>query len=262
MDMAFKMFQRKLIQNQNLIVSQLNNLERSLLTENLNDKITLSQSLQSICSNFRSDCGPDTPTWVIQLQTLTNNLVQNRNVIDHKINLLSFIQNNKDAIALHDWNSGGYKHDLNFDSIYEHYKSQSKLPELFDNLISIIEKIISEEDLELGNISKKLQFLLSVIRSNTNKSYFGDQSILAYLVFFIKEFLLNMASSIPGLKEFIEALISTANKIDREMKQTAEKTDSDIKKKLDLTDMISYNSVGLELKNIESSFKKQIDLLA
>lgn len=262
MDYAFQMFQRKLKQNQQKIVTLLTNLETILLNEDLNKKTLNIKSINDICNIYRVDCGPDTPKWVIQLQNLTNKYLKQTTIPAHKLEIYNFIKSNKNEIAIHDWNKGGYDHDLNFEKIYEKYKSESRLTELFDNMIDLLEKMIVEEDLELGNLENKISFLLSVIRSNISKSYSADQSILSYIIYFIKEFLLNMASNIPGLKEFIDAMISTVKLIDSEIVEVSQKTNNEIKEKLKQTNLIGYNSNGKEINSIENELEKKVNKLA
>ncbi len=260
MDKAYEMFHRNLKNLQSNIVTKMVQLETLLVSENLNEKVSITQGLISLCSELSKICGPDAPQWINQLLQLSNKLIGNRNDVNNKVILLNFIHKSKNEISLHNWKEGGYNLDLNFENIYDYYKSESKLPELFNELIKLLEKIINTEEVELGEAEKKFKFLLSVIQSNMNKSYYGDQSILNYLVFFIKEFLLNLSRSIPGLKEFFEAIISTANKIYNEFKETEKNTEKKIREQLNIENLTIYNTSG-ELAVIEKELNKKIDFL-
>ncbi len=260
MDKAYEMFQKKLKSHQAFIGSTCDQITPIFIADDVNQKVSIVQSLIHACTKLRDLCDPDTPAWVIRLLAVSTQFIQNRNDIATRNALISLISGIRSEISLYDWNLGGYQSDYNFEEIYKKYKTESRLPELFDELISLIENILNDQEIELADSEKKIKLLLTIIRSNNKKSLFADQSILNYLIFFIKEFLLNLSQNIPGLREFIEALITTAEKIKDEIEVTRRKTEDEIKSKTKVDLLVSYNSAGI-IKELNDAYQSKVDLL-
>ncbi len=81
----------------------------------------------------------DYPAWLNPLIEGLNHFIGSRwkqkNLIEHLINNLDSINNHKWVFEKSENIS------FNFDEIYNHYKSESRLPELFDQIINILEEI-------------------------------------------------------------------------------------------------------------------------
>ena len=254
MDIAYNMFIKNLKSKQSIITTNIGKLRTILLSEDVKQKLQASQSIEQTCRDLMQMCGPDTPEWVKQLQLLTRDFIGKQNNLQTKVNLMNYIIDSSDDIRNHDWQIGGFNYDLSFENIYRQYKRESHLPDLFDELIEQIETLLQDEEIDLQDAERKISFLLSIVKSNLNKSMYGDQSVLSYLTYFIKEFMLNLCGTIPGLREFVEAIIATAKKINDELVVTREKTEKRICDQLNLKSLPQYDNQGKYLEQIEDHF--------
>jgi hypothetical protein len=261
MDKAFEMFQLRLTQMQQAIINGIGEVENTLIGDDLNAKMQKASDLMGQCKNLMDLCGDQVPSWTIQIYNSAHQFMSNNQDFRNRKQISDLLLAIKNEVALHNWNLGEYDSNLNFEKIYERYKAESKLSELFNELIRLIEKIISENIIGQDQLEKNFKFLLSIVRSNTNKSYFGDQSVISYVMYFIKEFLLNLASNIPGLKEGLTALIDTAKKLKTEMDETKQKTEQEIERVAKVKSIVLYSDDG-SIKQIEDLYGKKVDLLS
>jgi hypothetical protein len=259
-DKAFIMFQRKLKQYQSEIIQICSDLEVIITGDNTNEKNTKIGTLIAACTKLIELGDSDTPQWVNQINEKSQDLIKDFGNLNKRRKLIDIIHQLRTEMTLHDWKIGGYDSKTNFESIYQKYKEESKLPDLFDELILLIEKMLSDSSFDLGKAENKFKFLLTVIRTNINKSFYSDQSVVNYLLYFIKEFLLNLSSRIPGVKEFLDAMIATAKKIKEEMDETKTKTEDEVVKMLSTNGLIRYDGSGI-INEIEEAKSKKIDLL-
>jgi hypothetical protein len=261
MDKAYAMFQVRLGQMQQAITNGIIEVENTLIGDDLNTKMQKASDLMGQCKNLMDFCGDQVPSWAIQIYNSTHQFMSNSQDFKNRKQISDLLMTIKNEVAMHDWSLGGYDSNLNFEQIYTRYKAESKLSELFTELIRLIEKIISENVIGQDQLEKNFKFLLSIVRSNTNKSYFGDMSVISFVMYFIKEFLLNLASNIPGLKEGLTALIDTAKKLKTEMDETKQKTDQEIERVAKVKSLVLYSDDG-SLKQIDELYGKKLNLLS
>lgn len=260
MNKAFEMFTKKLKEHQQNVSSTCQQIEVQFNSDDLDRKINLAQNLVANTGKLIEFGTDETPSWVHQLNQAAHAFISDKLNLQKRKNLIDLILRLKNEIFLHDWNLGGYQNNVNFEEIYSKYKSESRLTELFNELTDLLEKILSDSSIDLGESERKFKLLLTVVRSNMNRSFYGDQSVVSYLFYFIKEFLLNLSGNIPGLKEFIEALISTGEKIREEMETTRQKTENEIKSLVSMGGALGYNPDGTAFE-IQPDERRKIDIL-
>jgi hypothetical protein len=257
MDKAYALFKRKLEALQKTIISQLKTCKDSYYREDMGDKIQQTKQLQAIAVQLKDICLDDSPGWLSQILYYCDKILTNQSNYELKRDFGSSIGPIVEDVTRHEWEIGGINTDFDFEGIYAKYKAESKLNVLFSELVSLIEKIIGEDNIELVEAQKELKRLLTIIRTNINKSMSSDEAILSYLLYFIKEFLVGLASRIPVLGEFVDALFKTAKKIDEEMQLVREKTQEDVAKRTSVPKAYLYDNTG-KIKELDDIFSTRL----
>lgn len=146
---------------------------------------------------------------------------------------------------------------VDFDAIYERYRNQSRLPELFDAAIQILEEIQASGEVDSVAMLNALKKVIATIKKAKNGSYFSVHSAWNFLWTFVENYLWNELSAIPGLGTAAAALrtaiesindemVSLHSKIDGEMRVTVEAEIKKLEGKTS-TPFLAYNKNGYSL---------------
>ncbi|ULQ60128.1 hypothetical protein K7I13_02045 [Brucepastera parasyntrophica] len=232
MDHAYKMFYKRLSELQSIILENLANCETSLVTDNVSEKKRVITKLFSNVSELYKLCNTDSPEWLVSLVSICNKLLSSLSNTQNRKELLEFIVLNRDNIKQHDWFDTGTNEDLNFETMYKKYKNESKVPELFDKMVQTIDNAFRNESLNLNNTEKPLKKLLSVIRTNMNKSFCSDEIIVSASVFLLKELSACSGDSAPEVKSMLNVLFTSAIEIYDTVSEIRKKIEQEIGGKL------------------------------
>jgi len=244
------------------LIKALDELVKALVSENLNDKKACAQiSLQKANDLKSAVSTKDCPNWLpglIQgLDYFKGGQWKQSNLIDQIIKNISIIKG-------HAWVfENQAKVAFNFDSIFEHYKSESRLPELFDEIIRILEEIEASGEIDSLAMMTALGKVISTIKQNKEGSYFSLNSAWAFLIAFLKNYMWAELSKIPILGTALESLEKTINETNEEMfkvhnqvqKEMAHTVETEIKGLKDKTSFkfIGYDKSGATLKESSNS---------
>ena len=146
---------------------------------------------------------------------------------------------------------------FDFDSIFEHYKSESRLPELFDDIIRILEEIQSSGEVDSLTMMTALGKVLATLKQNKDGSYFSINSAWEFLVSFLKNYMWGELSKIPVLgtamaalektiKETNEEMFKVHSSVEAEMSNVVEAEIKGLKNKSSFK-FVSYDKSGLKL---------------
>ncbi|MGE0918041.1 hypothetical protein [Trichlorobacter lovleyi] len=157
----------------------------------------------------------DAPEW---LNYMIQRLGQyNTGVID-SYNFITFFFPLQQSMKSHSWSFSDNESDpFNFDSIFEKYKKQSQIPNLFNQIISILEQIKDSGDIDSLTMINSLNKVISTINVCKESSYFSLNSAWNFLLNFIKNYLWGELSKIPVLGAALDALAKTIIELDGEM---------------------------------------------
>lgn len=156
----------------------------------------------------------DVPGW---LHTIINRLSRQRTFYSHQQLLIEVI-NLLPSLSSHQWHVESLDAlAFDFDSVFDHYKSQSKIPDLFDQVIEVLEKISATEDIDSRKVIHALERLIATLRRNKSGSYFSMQGASEFLVGLLKNFLLEELKKVPALGSLISALEKTVSELNSEM---------------------------------------------
>lgn len=106
---------------------------------------------------------------------------------------------------------------FDFDAIYERYRSESRLPELFDSVVRILEEIQASGEVDSIMMMDGLSKVVSTIKKCKDGSYFSLNSAWDFLWTFVKNYLWNELCSVPGLGTAATALKTAMESINEEM---------------------------------------------
>ncbi|MGI1669966.1 MAG: hypothetical protein K6L74_06515 [Neptuniibacter sp.] len=170
----------------------------------------------------------DHPDWLGELHSA---LANNVGLVDPKfgelINELALIS---EQIINHEWILDHDSEDgFDFDAIYEKYRSESRLSELFREIIKILEKIKSSgqiKDLEMENA---LCALIATLNQNKDGSYLSINTTWEFVINLLRNYLWAELSRIPVLGPVLEALEKTI----RETHAEITKLHSDVQNRIE-----------------------------
>lgn len=106
---------------------------------------------------------------------------------------------------------------FDFDSIFEHYKKESRLPQLFDEIVELLEEIQNSGEVDSLMMLRALGKVIATIKRSKDGSYFSMNSAWDFLLNFLNNYLLAELSKIPVLGTALEALEKTIKEADAEM---------------------------------------------
>lgn len=106
---------------------------------------------------------------------------------------------------------------FDFDAIFEHFKKESRLPELFDEIIRLLEDIESSGEVDSVTMHRALGKVVSTIRKSRDGSYFSLLSGWEFLLSFLNNYMWGELSKLPVLGTALEALGKTIKETDEEM---------------------------------------------
>ena len=253
---------RFVTQKHNELKGSLKQLVNILVSENLEEKKTQAKKSLDMSNDLRAAISDqDCPSWLNSLIDALKQFIGGRSnqngLITHLITNLSQINNHKWAF------DAQAEKSFDFDSIFEHYKAQSRIPELFDKIIEILEEIQSSGEVDSVSMMTALGKVIATLKKNKDGSYFSLNSAWAFLISFLKNYMWGELSKIPVLGTAMEALEKTIKEtneemfkvhssVQSEMKKTVESEVKGLKQKTNF-DFVGYDKSGNSLPQIESS---------
>lgn len=198
------------------LIKALDALVSVLVNEDLKDKkahvrIVLQKSNDLKSAVSQQDC----PSWLPSLIKGLNNF---QTGTWNQIHLIDYIIENISSIKTHGWVfDNPSETSFDFDSIFEHYRSESRLTELFDEIIKILEEIEASDEVDSLTMITALDKVIATIKKNKAGSYFALNSAWAFLMTFLKNYMWAELSKIPVLGTAMEALEKTIKETNEEM---------------------------------------------
>ncbi|TBU73323.1 hypothetical protein [Phytopseudomonas daroniae] len=221
------------------LIKSLIRLQKALVGEDIQKKVDYAKkALEEAAALSSLLTAPDKPNW---LQPLCQRLqIYNNNPSVEAYNFLQAIIPLIEPIHNHDWFGSTHKNALDFDAIFEKYKKESRLNELFQEIIRILESILESGEIDSNSMQRALERMISTLRSCKKGSYFHINSSWEFLINFIQNYLWEELGKIPALGSAVTALRKTLEETNEEMF----KVHNSVKKELE-------NSVEDEVKSLK-----------
>jgi len=173
---------------------------------------------------------------------------------DAGLQLLQVLFATQPAIDSQQWNPENLNAPsaIDFAAIYGEYYRSSKVPELFDQLVTHLQAIIESGAVDSIQTIRALEKLIATIRRNARGDYFSTRGTLEFARVFLQRLTVETLESIPGIKQVVKALRQTMSELDIEMLHVHD----EVKKRL-TTDirvdlpMLEYKPRGLPAPMID-----------
>lgn len=232
-DNGVKFYLRFVTQKHKELSSSINELVGALVSENLESKKQRAKVALNKAQDLKSAIpDQDIPDWLLPVIRALTRFSKGS---DTQQDLIGFIINNESSIRNHKWvQDNSSEHAFNFDSIFEHYKAESRLPELFDEIIRVLEEIESSGEIDSITMLNALTKVIATLKKNKDGSFFSMNSAWSFVTSFLKHYFLAEISQIPVLgsalqalekavKETNQELSSIKSNVEQEMKETVER---------------------------------------
>jgi len=164
----------------------------------------------------------DVPGWLKQLVSYLGYYLQDSwtsaDFLGHYIQI-------KPNIHEHAWNFNEQSSDaFDFDSIFERYKQQSRLGELFDEVVRILEGIRASEAVDSASMIHALGKVIATVRKSKDGSYLAVNSAWQFLRAFLQNYFWGELAKLPVLGSAFEALQKTIEETGKEMQRVHDST--------------------------------------
>lgn len=173
--------------------------------------------------------------------------------------IMEFLVDNSSLIRGHEWAFESQVDTFDFDSIFEHYKSESRLPELFEEIIRLLELIQGSGDVDSVAMMNALGKVIATLKNSKNGSYFSLNGAWSFLMSFLQNYMWTELSKLPVLGSAMEALRKTIEETNEEMYKVHAQVQKEVQTSVELQvkglnktnfNFISYDKSG---KNLDIS---------
>lgn len=236
---SLNFFLRLVREKHTTLKQQADFLLKEMAGENLDGKKAQAAGVRDRASDLRSVLSAkDVPGWLDHaITTLSQFSTGGIHPADFLTNMLAW----KPELDRQNWAfDTADSSAVDFDAIYERYRNESRLPELFDSVVRVLEEIQASGEVDSVAMMNALSKVIATIKKCKNGSYFALNSAWDFVWTFVKNYLWNELCAIPGLGTAATALRSAMESINEEMFSLHSNIDSEIK-----------NTVGAEIKKLE-----------
>jgi hypothetical protein len=218
---SVQFFLRFLKEKHNLFISKLNSLLAVLVEENKEAKKKYAQAFYESAKDLKNNLSnQDSPHWLNESINGTDIYLTHFNNPGINNTLLMQLINIYQTAKSHKWQFDDPNKILafDFDSIYEQCKRESRIDELFDNIIVILKKIIESGAIDSILIKNTIEKLIATLNNHPNASYLSLQSMWGFLSLLMKNIIWEELERIPVLGPVIKALRKTIDEAELELK--------------------------------------------
>ena len=164
----------------------------------------------------------DRPAWISQLEhklTWYTSAVEKE--VDAGLQVVQTIMVLEPQIKNQAWDFTDSASNLaiDFASIYEEYLRDSRIPELFDELVAQLEVLAGSDEIDSRKAVRKLRKLIETIRKNSRGDLFSTRGAWEFTQIFFKNYAVELIEKIPGLSSAYKALRATLTELDVEFSQ-------------------------------------------
>jgi len=248
---SVKFFLRVVQEKHELLKTRLNELFQAMASDNHDEKVKANGLLLEVCEDLsRMLSASDRPQWLERLINETTLYAQKHKTNGHNFRLLNMIVGQRNNAISHSWSfeKSSIDADYNFDTIYKRFKTDSKLQNLFDSMISTLGKMISSGEIDSVAALNSLEQLISIIKQNKDGSYFSVMASLEFLTSFTKNLFWQELGNLPGIKQLKLAFEKTMKDMDVELEVLHSSIAEEMKNKYRTTiESLTYKGKGRNL---------------
>ena len=161
--------------------------------------------------------------------------------------LMQAIGNNCAAATNHQWAFDfSDEHPFDFDGLYERYEAESKIPELFDKLVELLDEIVQSGQIDSIRVLHTLETIIATLKKNRSGSYFGVLGTWNFVATYLKNIAWDTFLEVPILRVPVKALRETMEQLDKEVGKLQMGMQTELQKQLNAEfPALEYKSLPL-----------------
>lgn len=183
-------------------------------------KVQALEAVRQAITNLLNGVSPeDRPAWAKRLQNAVNTYLDGpaRQVSGQR--LLKGILESYHDLASHQWTISTENRGIDFEGVYRQYFEQSRIPELFDELIDKIARVIESGKVDSIRVLRALEQVMTTARRNARGSYFSTRGAWKFTAAAFENFLWEALSDIPTLGAAVRAVRKTYEDLEKQIGQ-------------------------------------------
>jgi hypothetical protein len=172
----------------------------------------------------------DRPYWLTQLLSsleLAKNHHNDYNGIEAMQKIASELQ---PALIRHKWKLADIEsaEGFDFDAIYSKYKGENKIPELFDEIIAAMTRIVESREIDSVKALNELLQVIATLKNARNGSYFATRNAWFFVATWFKNTGWELLSDIPVLGATVRGLRKTMEDMNDGMQNMHDQIQEDL----------------------------------
>lgn len=213
---SVEIFKRAVLAKHQAVIAKSNELLSIFSEEDVAAKKQIAQTLLGTLLDLQGYLSAtDQPIWLSSLISWLRAYVGGQ---WNAGTLLSQFVTVKLALESHKWEfDNAPDAAFDFDAIYEHFRRESRLPTLFDELIRILGEIHASGEVDSVSMMQALSKVIATMRKGRDGSYFAMHSAWEFLMIFLKNYMWAELSQLPVLGSLLAALRDTVSEVNEEM---------------------------------------------
>ncbi len=213
------LFRRFLAERFDEFKGRLADLIRVLATNDQADKLRAANAALESAKNLRQALSQgDQPSWLLPFErSLTAYVANNANATVGQA-LITTFGNSYADVQRHEWSFEAMaESSFDFDGLYREFEDSSRIPELFDKLVNLLEQILKSGAVDSVRVLRQLELIIASLRKNRKGSYFSVVMTWKFGGYYLKNVLWGIVKEIPVVRVPVIALRETMEEIDNEM---------------------------------------------
>jgi len=204
------------VEKHKALTAAIDALVEGLVGENYDEKVVRVNTLLNRIKELKDVLAQnDIPDWLSPLQSELQYFISGSRKTP---TLMNHLIRHSAQIRSHQWSfEESSSNAFDFDSIFDHYKSKSRLPELFDEIVKILEDIKNSGEVDSVSMMNALSKVIATLKQSKTGSFFSMNSTWSFLISFLKNYMWGELSKVPVLGTALDALEKTLKETNEEM---------------------------------------------
>ena len=201
----------------------------------------------------------DHPPWLGQLDAAISSYVTNiASTPKAGLQLLNTIMDLYPRIESQQWDFADSSSNaaVDFTAVYTEFYRESRVPELFDELVEELNRIVDSGEVDSLQAIKSLERLIATIKRNARGDFFSTRGAWEFAQVFMRNYGWELLESTPGIKQAVKALRKTMTELDLEFNQVHEQIRAKLSTEIvDEIPMLEYRVLALPAPEADTKLK-------
>lgn len=175
----------------------------------------------------------DRPRWLVSIIRSLDSYGPNLEISKQCFELSKAIAKVYNTVQGHSWAFVTSNQDgIDFDFIFESCRNESRIPELFDKLVSSLDELIASSNIDSVRVVQALKKLSDTLRKNRKGSYFSTLASWDAVAGVMNTWVWVELEKVPLLGGLVTALRETLSETDTEMRSLHMAMQAEVKKQV------------------------------